>query len=166
LDLADVAGVGEHGHGGAVAISPSSTCDHSFEHRAEFAAGGRRDELVVALLGETLLDEPDVDGRLVPVRVRLLVLGERHASVVLALLGTPAAATGAAAARVLIGWSRLPAAIAAPLGRGWLRGRAGPRGRLRRDCRRPKVAVQLLADKLDDDLANELGDWLAQLVSE
>jgi hypothetical protein len=54
-------------------------------------------------------------------RVRLVVLGERCAPIVLALLGAPAAAAGAAAGRVLAGWLRLSAAIAAPLGRGWLR---------------------------------------------
>jgi hypothetical protein len=64
-------------------------------------------------------------------RVRLLVLSERHASVVLALLGAPAAAASPAPARVLIGWLRLFAAIAAPLGPGWLRSRAWPP---RRDC--------------------------------
>jgi hypothetical protein len=56
--------------------------------------------------------------------VRLLVLGERCAPVVLALLSTPAAAAGAAPAPVLAGWLRLPAAVAAPLGWGWLRRRA------------------------------------------
>jgi hypothetical protein len=68
--------------------------------------------------------------RLVPVlrpgtRVRLLVLlGERRAPIVLALLGAPAAATGAAAAPVLAGRFRLAASIAAPLGWCWLRLRA------------------------------------------
>ena len=49
-------------------------------------------------------------------RVRLL--GERCTPVVLALLGAPAAAAGAAAPSVLAGCLRLSAAIAAPLDRG------------------------------------------------
>jgi hypothetical protein len=57
-------------------------------------------------------------------RVRLLVLGERRPPIVRALLGAPAAAAGAAAAPVLAGWLHLLAAIAAPLGRCWLRDRA------------------------------------------
>jgi len=76
--------------------------------------------------------------------VRLLVLGERSAPVVFALLGTPAAAASAAAAPVVAGWLRLSAAIAAPLV----------------SC----GAVQLFADELDDDAADELGDGAAQLV--
>jgi hypothetical protein len=60
-------------------------------------------------------------------RVRLLVIGERHAPIVLALLGAPAAAARAAAAPVRAGRLRLSAAIAAPLGRGWLRFRPGRR---------------------------------------
>jgi hypothetical protein len=57
------------------------------------------------------------------------MLGERHAPVVLALLGAAAAAAGAAAAPVLGGRLRLSAAITAPLGRGRLRGRAGAAAR-------------------------------------
>jgi hypothetical protein len=109
--------------------------------------------------------------------VRLLSLGERRAPIVLALLRAPAAAAGAAAAPVVAGRFRLSAAIAAPLGRPWLRRRARAPARLLGVLRtansgfygRPEtrgVAVQLLADELDDDLANERGDWLAQLVSD
>jgi hypothetical protein len=57
-------------------------------------------------------------------RVRLLVLGQRRAPVVLVLLRAPAAAAGAAILRVLASWLRLSAAITAPLGRCWLRLRA------------------------------------------
>jgi hypothetical protein len=96
--------------------------------------------------------------------------GERHAPIVLALLGAPAAAASPAPARVLIGWLRLSAAIAAPLGRGWLRGRTGPPRGLRRQLRGVYVdlsgTVQLLVDELDDDLADKLGDGAAQLVSD
>jgi hypothetical protein len=101
--------------------------------------------------------------------VRLLVLGERHAPIVLALLGAPAAAASPAPARVLIGRLRLSAAIAAPLSRGWLRGGAGPPRRLRRDGRWPEtrgVGVQLLVNELDDDAADNLADGAAQLVSD
>jgi hypothetical protein len=113
-------------HGGAFAISPSSTCDHSLvqECRAELAAGGRCDKCDASLLGESTLEQPPVDAEALTARVRLLVLGERCAPVVLALLSTPAAAAGAAPAPVLAGWLRLPAAVAAPLGWGWLRRRA------------------------------------------
>jgi hypothetical protein len=54
-------------------------------------------------------------------RVRLVVLGERRAPFVLALLGAPAAAAGATTAPILVGRFRISAAIAAPLGRRWLR---------------------------------------------
>jgi hypothetical protein len=47
--------------------------------------------------------------------VRLVFVGERRAPVVLALLGTPAAAAGAAAGPELAGRFDLSAAIAAPL---------------------------------------------------
>jgi hypothetical protein len=102
--------------------------------------------------------------------VRLLVVGERYAPIVLALLGAPAASAGAAALRVLAGWLRLSAATAAPLGRRRLRGRAWASVRLLRvlrTCGRPEtqsVAVQLLADELDDDALDKLGDGAAQLV--
>jgi hypothetical protein len=91
--------------------------------------------------------------------VRLLVLGERHAPIVLALPGAPAAAASPAPARVLIGRLRLSAAIAAPLSRGWLRGGAGPPRRLRPDGRWPEtrgVGVQLLVNELYDDAADKL----------
>ena len=102
----------------------------------------------------------------------LLVGSERRTPIVLALLGAPAAAAGAAALRVLAGWLCLSAAIAAPLGRGWLRGRAGAAPLLRvlrtgngcfRSCL--EITVQLFTDELDDDLANELFDRLPQLLS-
>jgi hypothetical protein len=80
---------------------------------AELAAGVGGDELAVSLLGETAVDEPANNARPSIVRVGLLVLGERPAPVVLALLGAPAAAAGAALARVLAGRFRLSAAIAA-----------------------------------------------------
>jgi hypothetical protein len=57
-------------------------------------------------------------------RVRLLVVGERCAPIMLTLLCAPAGAAGAATLRVLAGRLRLSAAIAATLGRGWLRLRA------------------------------------------
>jgi hypothetical protein len=95
----------------------------------------------------------------------------------LALLRAPAAAAGAAAPSVLAGCLRLSAAIAAPLDRSWLRGRAGASSRLLAVLRTANSgframsetrggAVQLLVDELDDDLANELGDGTAQLVSD
>jgi hypothetical protein len=62
--------------------------------------------------------------------VRLLGLSERHAPVVLALLGAPAAAAGAAPGRVPARCFHLFAAVAAPLGQSWLRGRAGASPRL------------------------------------
>jgi hypothetical protein len=110
-------------------------------------------------------------------RVRLVVLGERHAAVVLALLRAPAAPAGAAPARILAGRFRLSAAVAAPLGRSWLRGRAGASSRFLAVLRTANSgfrgrsetrggAVQLLADELDDDAADELGDGPAQLVSD
>jgi hypothetical protein len=74
-----------------------------------------------------------------------------------------------AALRVLAGWLCFPAAIAAPLGRRWLRARAWAPASLLRvlwtanggvcgGSETWRGAVQLLADELDDDLANELGD--------
>ena len=96
----------------------------------------------------------------------------------LALLGVPAAAAGAAAARVLAGRLRLSAAIAAPLGRRWLGGRAWASARLLGVLRPltvgsaddPRLAAQVpfscSQDELDDDLADELGDVAAQLVSD
>jgi hypothetical protein len=105
---------------------------------------------------------------------RLLIVGERHAAVVLALMRAPAAATGTAPASVLAGRFRLSAAIAATLGRSWLRGRAGASSRLLRtansgfggESENRNGAVQLLADELDDDAADELGDGAAKLVSD
>jgi hypothetical protein len=107
-------------------------------------------------------------------RVRLVVLSERRAPIMLALLRAPAAAAGATTAPILAGRFRLSAAIAAPLGRGWLRDRAWAPARVLGVLRtansgfygRPGVPVQLLADELDDDLSDELFDWLAQLVSD
>jgi len=80
----------------------------------ELAAGVGRDELAVSPLGEPALDEPPIDAR---VRVRLLSLGERHAPIMLALLGAPTTAAGAAPATILARRFRLSAAITAPLGR-------------------------------------------------
>jgi hypothetical protein len=108
---------------------------------------------------------------------RLLIVGERNAAVVLALLLAPAAAAGAAAAPVLAGRFRRSTAVAAPLGRNWLRGRAGASSRLLAVLRtansgfrgEPETrggAVQVLADELDDDLANELGDRTTEPVSD
>jgi hypothetical protein len=107
--------------------------------------------------------------------VRFLRLGERRAPSVHALLRASGAAAGAAAAPVLAGRLRLSAAIAAPLGRGWFGvgpgRRRGPLAVLRTanngfrgGSETRGGAVQLLADELDDDLADELGDGAAQLV--
>jgi hypothetical protein len=173
----------------------SSICGRSFGDRAELWGKVPDDVLAaVALLGgdARLLDQ--LPPALVPVavaleaalalvsvlrsraRVRVLVLGKRCAPIVLALLSAPAAAAGAAAGRVLAGWFRLSAAIAAPLDRRWLRLRAWASARLLgvfrtandrfRGGSGARGAVQLFADELDDDLADELGDGPAQLVSD
>src|SRR4029453_4120298 len=95
----------------------------------------------------------------------------------LALLSAPAAAAGAAAGRILAGQFRLSAAVAAPLDRGWLRGKAGASSQLLAVLRTANSgfrgrsetrggAIQLLADELDNDAADELGDGAAQLVSD
>jgi hypothetical protein len=98
------------------------------------------------------------------------MLGERRAPIVLALLRAPAAAAGAAPAAVLAGRFHLSAAIAAPLGRRWLRGRAWASARLLGVLRTANGrfcgTVQLFADELDHDAADELGDGAAQLVSD
>ena len=110
--------------------------------------------------------------RVRPDRVGLLVVGERCAPIMLALLRAPAAAAGAAAFRVLSGWLRLSAAIAAPLDRRWLRGRAWAPARLLgvlgtanggvcESSEAWRGTVELLADELDDDAADELGDGAA-----
>src|SRR4029453_12486708 len=86
----------------------------------------------------------------------------RRAPIVLALLGAPAVAAGAAAGRELAGWLCLFSAISAPLGRCWLRLRAWAYARLlvvlRTANGRFCGIVQLPADELDDDAAHELGD--------
>ena len=104
----------------------------------------------------------------------LLVVGDRCAPIVLALLGASAGAAGGTSGRILAGCFHHSAAVAAPLGRRRLRGRAWASSRLLsvlrtangRSCGCRAIAVQLLADELDDDAADELTDGAAQLVSD
>jgi hypothetical protein len=96
---------------------------------------------------------------------RLLVSGRRrHGAAGAAVAGVAAAAAGSAlmAARLerRCGFRLAADPARFPLCRRWrlVGGRCGPVRRLRRQLSGLSGAVQLLADELDDDLADELGD--------